>query len=123
MIATRTPSSPLDHAWRSPNVIERFATQLGDHLADGGHALVVLSSDGEESTFVAALADNGFNCRIVAERDFLNEQMRVYQVKGSFVVPPQDDIGPEGGNVPTLSKGACHPEPAKDPPLRATHPC
>jgi release factor glutamine methyltransferase len=77
-----TPTSALDHAWRSPNVIERFAAQLGGHLSAGGHARVVLSSDGEESSFIDALGVSGFDCRVVAERDFLNERMRVYRVSG-----------------------------------------
>jgi release factor glutamine methyltransferase len=77
------PTSALDYAWRSPNVIERFATQLGDHLTASGHALVVLSSDGEESSFLDALWASGFDCTVVAERDFLNERMRVYQVSSS----------------------------------------
>ena len=75
-----TPTSALDHAWRSPNVIERFAAHLGEHLAEGGQALIVLSSDGEERAFVRTLEANGWQCQVAAERDFVNERMRVYRV-------------------------------------------
>jgi release factor glutamine methyltransferase len=75
------PSDGLDHAWRSPDVIERFSLQLADHLTPQGHALLVLSSDGEQSTFLQALATNGCTYRAIAERDFGNEQMSVYWVE------------------------------------------
>jgi len=74
------PRDALDYAWRSPDVIERFAADLGDHLAPGGRALLVLSSDGEPRAFLQALDAEGFSCRAVAQHDFVNEQMRVYQV-------------------------------------------
>ncbi len=75
------PRDALDHAWRSPDVIERFSVELADHLTPDGHALLVLSSDGEQSAFVGALASNGFTYSRVAERDFRNEQMTVYRIQ------------------------------------------
>lgn len=75
------PRSALDHAWRSADVIERFAEQLGEHLAPGGHALVVLSSDGQGSEFLAALARSGFSYVAAAKRDLLNEVMSVHLVR------------------------------------------
>jgi release factor glutamine methyltransferase len=77
------PRNGLDHAWRSPDVIERFSAELADHLTPGGYALLVLSSDGEQSAFVGALARHGFTYSRVAERDFLNEQMTVYRIQGT----------------------------------------
>ena len=74
------PRNEADRAWRSPDVIERFADGLDDHLTPGGHALLVLSSDGESDGFLSALQARGFNNRPVAQRDFVNEQMWVYQV-------------------------------------------
>jgi hypothetical protein len=62
-------------------VIERFAAGLGDHLTPSGHALLVLSSDGERDCFLHALQVGGFRSQVVAEHDFLNEQMWVYQVQ------------------------------------------
>jgi HemK-related putative methylase len=75
------PRDPLDRAWRSPDIIERFAAGLGEHLTPQGYALLVLSSDGERGAFVRGLETNGFQCEVVAERDFVNEQMSVYQVR------------------------------------------
>jgi release factor glutamine methyltransferase len=75
------PRDPLDHAWRSPDIIERFSRELADHLTRGGYALVVLSSDGEQSAFLDALAQHGFRYNSVAERDFGNEQMTVYRIQ------------------------------------------
>jgi release factor glutamine methyltransferase len=75
-----SPRDDGDRAWRSPDVIERFASGLGDHLRPDGHALLVLSSDGERDDFLTALQAGGFHSRVVAEHDFHNEQMWVYQV-------------------------------------------
>lgn len=74
------PRHALDHAWRSPDVIERFAEQLDEHLTPNGYALVVLSSDGAPEAFLGALQRNGFGRAAVAQRDFLNEVMTVYRV-------------------------------------------
>jgi release factor glutamine methyltransferase len=75
------PRDPLDHAWRSTDVIERFAGDLKQHLAPGGHALVVLSSDGEGAYLLDALQHQGCESSVAAERDFLNEVMRVHRVQ------------------------------------------
>jgi release factor glutamine methyltransferase len=74
------PTNPLDQAWRSPDLIERFSDQLGNHLTLDGYALVVLSSDGERDTFITSLTDHGFGCNVVAQRDLINETLSVYQV-------------------------------------------
>jgi len=74
------PRDGLDHAWRSPDVIERFSLELADHLTPGGYALLVLSSDGEQSAFLDALGSAGFNWSPMARRDFGNEQMTIYRV-------------------------------------------
>jgi release factor glutamine methyltransferase len=76
-----TPSTPLDHAWRSPNVLERFACQLPNVLSPTGYALVVLSSDGEQAAFLESFRSNGLACEIVARRDLLNETLTVYRVQ------------------------------------------
>jgi release factor glutamine methyltransferase len=74
------PTSALDHAWRSPDLIERFSAELGDHLTLDGHALLVLSSDGERDTFLNTLEAHGLRCEVVARRDLINETFCVYQV-------------------------------------------
>jgi HemK-related putative methylase len=76
------PRDALDRAWRSPDLIERFATGLTAHLARGGTALVVLSSDGEQEAFVTTLQAAGCQTSVVAERDLINETLRVYGVTG-----------------------------------------
>jgi release factor glutamine methyltransferase len=74
------PRDNFDHAWRSPDIVERFAAQLGSHLSADGYALLVLSSDGERDAYLHALNAEGFAHRAVAEHDFVNEQMAVYRV-------------------------------------------
>jgi len=77
------PRDDLDHAWRSPDMPERFASQLGAHLTDNGRALLVLSSDGDPESFLTALRSNGFDCRVAARRDFVNEVMSIYEVSSA----------------------------------------
>ena len=76
-----TPRDALDQAWRSPDVLERFACQLPRVLSPGGYALVVLSSDGEQAAFLDAFRSNDLRCEIVARRDLLNETLTVYRVQ------------------------------------------
>jgi HemK-related putative methylase len=76
-----TPRDALDQAWRSPDVLERFACQLPGVLNPGGYALVVLSSDGEQAAFLESFRANGLTCEIVARRDLLNETLTVYRVQ------------------------------------------
>jgi release factor glutamine methyltransferase len=74
------PRDTFDHAWRSPDIVERFASQLSSHLSADGYALLVLSSDGERDAYLHALTAEGFAHQTVAEHDFVNEQMAVYRV-------------------------------------------
>jgi release factor glutamine methyltransferase len=74
------PRDALDQAWRSSDVLERFACQLPRALGPGGYALVVLSSDGEQAAFLESFRSNGLTCEIVARRDLLNETLTVYRV-------------------------------------------
>ncbi len=78
-----TPRDALDHAWRSNDTVERFATQLRDHLTPRGIALVVLSTDGDSPAFLRAFADHGFTSTVVAERDYVNEIITVYEVRST----------------------------------------
>lgn len=76
-----TPTDALDHAWRSPDLAERFAVELSHHLRPRGHALLVLSSDGDSGAFLVALEQAGFTHSVVARRDFINEVMAVHRVR------------------------------------------
>jgi HemK-related putative methylase len=78
-----TPSGPLDLAWRSTDVMERFAQDLGTVLCPGGEALVVLSTDGQTDRMLAALGANGFTTRVVSSRDFGNEVLTVYSARST----------------------------------------
>ena len=75
-----TPRNALDRAWRGIDVVERFAAELRDHLVSGGHALVVLSTDGEEEAFLNAFEVNGLNVQVVVRRDLINEVLTVYRL-------------------------------------------
>ena len=73
-----TPSDRLDQAWRSTDVMERFALGLGSVLHATGQALVVLSTDGEAQSMLTALEASGFTIRTVATRDYGKEVLTVY---------------------------------------------
>jgi len=74
------PRDPLDHAWRSLNVVERFAAQLGKHLTPTGYALVVLSTDGDTPAFLAAFASNGLDVTVAARTELINETLTIYRL-------------------------------------------
>src|SRR4029077_13809798 len=46
------PRNDRDRAWRSPDVADRFAAGLGEHLKPRGAALVVLSTFGDAQGFL-----------------------------------------------------------------------
>jgi len=75
------PRNDLDRAWRSTDVVERFASQLPEHVAPGGCALVVLSSDGERNAFLQSFRAAGLVASVVAERDLGNEVVTVYRLR------------------------------------------
>lgn len=69
---------PLDQAWRSVDVIERFAGNLGKALSPTGEARIVLSTDGDSPGMLRALKSVGLSVREVVARDFGNEVLTVY---------------------------------------------
>jgi release factor glutamine methyltransferase len=72
------PEDALDRAWRSPDVVERFAAGLPGHLAPGGRALVVLSTDGGERAMLDALERAGLETGVLQRQDLGNEVVTVY---------------------------------------------
>jgi release factor glutamine methyltransferase len=76
-----SPVDSLDQAWRSSDVMERFAVELSAHLTDDGYALVVLSSDGEREAFLASWRASNLDMSVAAERDLINETLTVYRVQ------------------------------------------
>ena len=77
------PRDELDHAWRSTDVIDRFAAGLAQHLRRDGQALVVLSSDGEQDVFLRTFAAAGLSVTVAAQRDLINETLRVFRLSPS----------------------------------------
>ncbi len=75
-----TPTTPLDHAWRSVDVIPRFINGLSAHLTSDGCALVVLSSKGNITQFLQLCADADVRVAEIAKRDTLNEWVLVYRL-------------------------------------------
>jgi HemK-related putative methylase len=75
------PSDNLDHAWRGLDVFERFAGGLADMLTPSGHALLVLSSDGDCHELLAELAAAGFRNEVVEQKDLINEVLTIYAVR------------------------------------------
>jgi release factor glutamine methyltransferase len=76
-----TPATPLDRAFRGPDVARRFALGLGEHLAPGGHAILALSSVGDGPEYTAELDGAGFALEVVAERRLIGETLVVYRVR------------------------------------------
>lgn len=75
------PRSPLDRAWRSPDVAERFAAGLADHLAPRGIVLLLLSTDGDADGFLDALRAAGFSAEPALRRDLLSEVVTVFRLR------------------------------------------
>jgi methylase of polypeptide subunit release factors len=76
-----TPRHNFDQAWRATDVFERFATELPLALTPNGQALIVLSTDGAGDELLAALRANQFAIALVAQRDFGNEVLTVYDAR------------------------------------------
>jgi release factor glutamine methyltransferase len=75
------PAGALEHAWRADDVVERFAAAAARHLASGGHALVLLSTDGDTHTFLRAFESSGLAAEAVARKDLRNEMLTIYRVR------------------------------------------
>lgn len=88
--------TPLERAFRSQDIDARFADSLREHLVPGGSALLVLSSMGEERSFLEKLHDRGFQCDPVAEERKLLEVFRIYRVEfeSDALSPQAAIIGP-----------------------------
>ena len=76
-----TPRDDRDRAWRSPDVAERFAAGLRDHLKPGGSGLVVLSTFGDAPAFLGEFRRRGFALSVLAERRFINERLAIVRLE------------------------------------------
>ncbi|HEY0553050.1 MAG TPA: methyltransferase [Thermoanaerobaculia bacterium] len=77
------PANHLDRAWRGTDVLERFAAGLSAALTPAGQALLVLSTDGDGVTLLAALGRGGLEIETVRRRDFGNEVITAYLIRAS----------------------------------------
>ena len=77
------PRDDRDRAWRSRDVVERFAAGLAAHLKPGGYALVVLSSFGDAEVFLEQFARSGLAVSVEAERGFINERLAIFRLQPS----------------------------------------
>lgn len=75
------PTSDLDKAWRSPDVLERFGAGLPAVLAADGHALVSLSSHGGQERTTAALRGAGLVLSTAFVADLGNEVFTVVDAR------------------------------------------
>jgi release factor glutamine methyltransferase len=75
------PSNDRDRAWRSPDVAERFAAELADHLKPDGSALLVLSTFGNGAVFLEQLRQRGFAIAVLSERAFVNERLAIFRLR------------------------------------------
>ena len=73
-----SPETPADLAWRSADVIERFAAGLDRMLTPEGQALIVLSTDGGQQRMLGALEEQGFRCDLETRKHFGNEIVSVF---------------------------------------------
>jgi release factor glutamine methyltransferase len=78
------PRNDRDRAWRSSDVPERFAAQLGAHLKPSGCALVLLSTFGGAADFLGEFRRHGFDITLFAERRFIAETVAIFKL-----TPPQ----------------------------------
>jgi release factor glutamine methyltransferase len=81
------PRGALDQAFRAADVPERFAAGLAAHLRPDGHALVVLSSAGEEETFLRTLRSTGLSAEPVVRQRRIGEVLTVYRVDAGAAGP------------------------------------
>jgi release factor glutamine methyltransferase len=82
------PRNDRDRAWRSTDVAERFAAELGEHLKPRGCALIVLSTFGDAEVFLQELRQRGFGISVLAERRFVNERLAIFRLEPASLRSP-----------------------------------
>lgn len=75
------PKGLFDLAWKSVDVLERFAAGLSGALTEDGRALILLSTDGNPEGMLQALAAHGLRVEPAVRRDYGNEVMTIYAVR------------------------------------------
>ncbi|MEZ4768406.1 MAG: methyltransferase [Caldilineales bacterium] len=75
------PRSTFEQALRSEGLNERFAAGLHEHLTDGGRALLLLSSVGDEAGWLEPLRRQEFTIQAAASRAIAGEILTIYRVE------------------------------------------
>ena len=75
------PRTILDRAWRSTNVAERLANQLGNHLTNDGRLLLFLSGDGPPDVFLKPLREKNYQISEIFYKDVKSEEFFIFQVE------------------------------------------
>jgi release factor glutamine methyltransferase len=76
-----TPRNALEEAFRSDDIIERFAAGLDDVLAPDGRAVLVISTDADPTRVLSALERHGFRADTLEQKDLINEIVLVWLVR------------------------------------------
>ena len=76
-----TPTSPLDHAFRATDVVERFAAAAADYLAPAGHILLLLANTGDETAFLQTFRHHGYTAHPLAHRHLPGERITLWQMQ------------------------------------------
>ena len=77
---TGSPGSDLESAFLAGDFPDRFARGLPEHLAEGGRALVILSSLGEENSFLEAFEQAGLDVDAIRRRDLVSEVVSLFEI-------------------------------------------
>jgi HemK-related putative methylase len=75
------PSDAIDRAWRSVDVLDRFAAGLDGGLTPLGRALVAFSSHGDEARFLSVLGEAGLDVRRGHAEDLGDEIVTVFDIR------------------------------------------
>ena len=75
------PQPGFEQSWRSVDVVERFAADLGRHLTPGGSAFLALSTHGDVAGFQHVFNKNGYEQTIVSSHRQLAETFLVFRFR------------------------------------------
>jgi len=86
------PRTWYEYAWQGQKVLDRFAEGLGVHLAEGGRALISVSTELDIAAVKEQLRENGFELRERRRRRLPGETMFVYEcIPSSASVPVRSE--------------------------------
>lgn len=74
------PRNDRERAWSSLDVAERFAEGLDRHLKPSGCALLLLSTYGDSSIFLAPLRQRSHQVAVLAQRRYVGELLTLYRI-------------------------------------------